>query len=233
MTSPARRGRPPKLSQGQVVDAAREIVLAEGYDAVTIRRLATELGVSSFAVHTHMRSKDELLDEVVMGLLHARHTPVRNARSWQQALLRYAELLWEVLLEHPTVVEVLQRSIIAPEPVLVDMERIALLAERGGLRPAELAEIYETVWTFVLGYAATVHARVRKDERALRQARADALGDDLPHAADLVRALAVVERVEAFPRRLRVLIDALAADVERPSRKGTIVPQKKDLPCND
>ena len=211
MSTPARRGRPPKLSQDQVVEAAREIVLAEGYDAVTTRRLAAELGVSSFAVHSHMGSKDELFDDVVMSLLDARHTPVRNARTWEQALLRYAELMWQLLLEHPTVVEVLQRNVISSEPVLVDLERIALLAERGGVSASELADIYETVWNFVLGYAAAVHARARVDERALRQARADAIVEDLPHAAELARALAASERVEAFPRRLKGLVDALAA----------------------
>lgn len=211
MSTPARRGRPPKLSQAQVVAAAREIVLAEGYDAVTVRRLATELDVSSFAVHAHMGSKDELFDDVVMGLVESRHTPIRNALSWQDALLGYAEAMWELLLEHPTVVEVLQRNVISSQSVLVDLDRIGLLAERGGLSPSELADVYETVWTFVLGYAATVHARAHLDEQVLRQARADVIVDDLPHAADLARALAGFERVEAFPRRLRALIDALAA----------------------
>jgi AcrR family transcriptional regulator len=211
MTAPARRGRPPKLTRGQVVEAALELVLAEGYDAVSTRRLAAELGVSSFAVHSHMVSKDELLDEVVVQLIDSRDLHVRTARSWQRALLAYAELMFELLLEHPTVVEVLQRRVTAPESVLTDLERIALLAERGGISPGELADIYETVWTFVLGYAATVHARRKVDERALRQARADAIADDLPHAAALARALAESERVEAFPRRIRGLIDALAA----------------------
>jgi AcrR family transcriptional regulator len=211
MSTPARRGRPPKVSQREVIEAARDIVLAEGYDAVTTRRLAAELGVSSFAVHSHMGSKDELFDEVVMGLLDARHTPVRNARSWQQALLKYAEVMFELLLEHPTVVEVLQRRVISSEPVLVDLERLALLAERAGLSPTELADIYETVWAFVLGYAGAVHARAGLDERALRRARADAMVDELPHAADLARALGEFERVAAFPRRLEALIDALAA----------------------
>jgi AcrR family transcriptional regulator len=199
------------VSRGQVVDAARELVLAEGYDAVTVRRLATELGVSSFAVHAHMGSKDELFDDVVMGLVETRHTPIRSARSWQGALFGYAEVMWELLLEHPTVVDVLQRNVVSSESVLVDLERIAVLAERAGLSAAELADIYETVWTFVLGYAAAVHARAGVDERALREMRADAIADELPHAAGLARALAGCERVEAFPRRLRALIDALAA----------------------
>lgn len=211
MSTPARRGRPPKLLQGQVLDAAREIVLAEGYDAVTVRRLAAELDVSSFAVHAHMRSKDDLFDEVVAGIIDARHRPVRNARSWQQALVQYCEVLWEMLLEHPTVVEVLQRSVTAPESVLPDLDRIAVLAQRAGLSPEGLADVYETVWTFVLGYAATVHARVGRDEQALREARADAIGDEHPYAADLARSLARTDRIEAFPRRLRALVDSLAA----------------------
>lgn len=194
-----------------MVDTAREIVLAEGFDAVTVRRLAAELGVSSFAVHAHMRSKDDLFDEVVTGIIDERHRPVRNARSWQRALVQYAEVLWEVLLEHPTVVEVLQRSVTAPETVLPDLERIALLAERAGLSRDDLADVYETVWTFLLGYAATVHARVGRDESALREARADAIADEHPHAADLARSLARTDRIEAFPRRLRALVDALAA----------------------
>lgn len=211
MSTPARRGRPPKLSQGQVVDAARDLVLSEGYDAVTVRRLAAELGVSTFAVHAHMGSKAELLDAVVMGLIGTRYAPVRSARSWRQGLLRYAQAMWEVLLEHPSVVEVLQRSVTAPDAVLVSLERIAVLAERDGLSPDELADIYETVWAFVIGYAAAVHARAAVDERALRRARADAVSGDLPHAAELARALSVHDRVEAFPRRLEALLDALAA----------------------
>jgi AcrR family transcriptional regulator len=211
VTTPARRGRPPKLSKEQVVAAALELVLAEGYDAVTTRRLAAELGVSAFAVHSHIHSKDELFDDVVMQLLESRHTPIRNARSWQQGLLKYGEVMWELLLEHPTVGEVLQRRPVSPESVLIDLERIAILAERDGVGPARLADIYETVWTFLLGYAAAVHARQRIDERALRRARADAMADDLPHAAALARALAASERIDAFPRRLRGLIDALAA----------------------
>ncbi len=193
------------------MEAARTIVLSEGYEAVTVRRLAAELGVSSFAAHTHMRSKDELFDEVVMDLVSARHTPIRNALTWQAGLLSYMQAMWELLLEHPTVVEVLQRNVISSPAVLVDLERIAALAERVGMPTEELADIYETVWTFVLGYAATVHARMGLDERALRRARADAICDDLPHAADLARALAGFERVEAFPRRLRALVDALSA----------------------
>ena len=215
MTSPAldppRRGRPPKLSRQAVVDAALSLVESEGYDAVSVRRLAAELGVSTFAVQSHMGSKDELLDDVVHELLAVRPTALQAARSWKQALLRYATAMWELVLEHPRVLEVLERHITSPEPVLRDLDRIALLAEREGVSPAHLAEVYETVWAFVLGYAATVHARRALDETGVRAERASDIADDLPHAAALAAALASQDRAQAFPGRLAALLDALAA----------------------
>jgi AcrR family transcriptional regulator len=206
---PARRGRPPKLNRQAVVEAALSLVESEGYDAISVRRLAAELGVSTFAVQSHMGSKDELLDDVVRELLAVRPTGVQTARSLRQALLRYATTMWELVLEHPRVLEVLERHITSPESVLRDLDRIALLAERDGMTASDLAEVYETVWAFVLGYAATVHARRGIDETGARSERAAEIADDLPHAASLAAALSAQDRLEAFPLRLAALVDAL------------------------
>jgi AcrR family transcriptional regulator len=206
---PARRGRPPKLNRQAVVEAALSLVESEGSDAVSVRRLAAELGVSTFAVQSHMGSKDELLDDVVRELLAVRPTGVQTARSLRQALLRYATTMWELVLEHPRVLEVLERHITSPESVLRDLDRIALLAERDGMTASDLAEVYETVWAFVLGYAATVHARRGIDETGARSERAAEIADDLPHAASLAAALSAQDRLEAFPLRLAALVDAL------------------------
>ena len=193
------------------MEAAVELVTEEGYDAVSVRRLAAVLGVSTFAVQSHMGSKDELLDDVVMQLLSDRHTPIRSARTWRTALEQYARTMWELLLEHPTVVEVLERHVTAPVSVLQDLDRIALLAERDGVSRAELAEVYETVWAFVLGYAATVHARRGLAETSARATRAAGIASSFPHAADLADALAAHDRVEAFPRRVAALIEAVSS----------------------
>jgi AcrR family transcriptional regulator len=193
------------------VDAALALVTDEGYDAVSVRRLAAELGVSTFAVQSHMGSKDELFDDVVRELLAVHPTGVRTCSSWRTAVLRYFTAMWELLLEHATVVEVLERHLASPEPVLRDLDHIALLAEREGLSTSALAEVYETTWAFVLGYAASVHARRAIDETGARATRATAMADSLPHAAALAGALSATERVESFPRRLAALVDAMAA----------------------
>src|SRR3954469_21033636 len=49
------------LTRDRVVDRALAVADAEGIEAVTIRRLATELGVTPMALYWHFKTKDDLL----------------------------------------------------------------------------------------------------------------------------------------------------------------------------
>src|SRR5580704_14285830 len=50
-----------ELSRLAIVDRALEIADAEGRDAITIRRLAQDFGVTPMALYWHVANKDELL----------------------------------------------------------------------------------------------------------------------------------------------------------------------------
>ena len=54
-------GERPRLTRAAVVDRALALVDKSGLDALTIRKLATELGVTPMALYWHFRGKDELL----------------------------------------------------------------------------------------------------------------------------------------------------------------------------
>lgn len=56
-----RRGPKPALSVAQIVDAAVEIADAEGLGAVSMARVASELGYSPMALYRYVGSKDDLL----------------------------------------------------------------------------------------------------------------------------------------------------------------------------
>ena len=49
------------LSQEAIVDVALRILAAEGYDALSMRRVATELGTGAASLYAHVANKDELL----------------------------------------------------------------------------------------------------------------------------------------------------------------------------
>src|SRR5512135_623562 len=57
----AREADRARLSKQAVVQRALALADAEGLDALTIRRLATELGVTPMALYWHFRNKEELL----------------------------------------------------------------------------------------------------------------------------------------------------------------------------
>src|SRR5213082_2852259 len=61
MATHRHRGRPPTIDRKAVLETAIRLLDAEGVEALTMRRLASELGVSVMAPYRHVGSQDELL----------------------------------------------------------------------------------------------------------------------------------------------------------------------------
>ena len=64
------------LTPGAIVERAIALADAGGIEAVTIRRLARELGVTPMALYWYFRNKDELLDGMAARLLESVDLPV-------------------------------------------------------------------------------------------------------------------------------------------------------------
>lgn len=61
----ARRLKQKEEVRDSILNAAREIVLSEGWQAVSIRKIADAIGYSLPVVYTHFESKDAILEEFV------------------------------------------------------------------------------------------------------------------------------------------------------------------------
>jgi AcrR family transcriptional regulator len=59
-----RREREREEIRGLILDAAREMFASEGYDAVTMRRIAEKIEYSPTAIYFHFRDKDALIREI-------------------------------------------------------------------------------------------------------------------------------------------------------------------------
>ncbi len=59
-----RRVREREEIRGKILDAARDLFVAEGYDAVTMRRIADRIEYSPTAIYFHFRDKEALLKEL-------------------------------------------------------------------------------------------------------------------------------------------------------------------------
>lgn len=100
-----RRDRPakgprPELSVERIVDAAVAVAEADGLAAVSMHRVATELGASTMSLYRHLASKDELL-QLMVDAAYGPPPPVPLDRGWRPALEAWARNMRAVLGRRP------------------------------------------------------------------------------------------------------------------------------------
>lgn len=120
MTSARRIGAPDAKNRGLLLDAAEQLMLEEGYAAVTSRRLASQAGLKPQLVHYYFRTMEELFLAVFR----------RRAEEGLQAQAR--------LLESPQPLWALWRFGSDPGFARISMEFMALANHRKEMR-AEIA----------------------------------------------------------------------------------------------
>ena len=67
MSSIPDRARRATLDRQAIVEAARNAIAKEGLDKFSLRRLATQLGVTAPALYAHVKGKEELIRAVANG----------------------------------------------------------------------------------------------------------------------------------------------------------------------
>lgn len=100
----------PRLSKAAVVERGLALADAEGLEAVTIRRLAAELGVTPMALYWHFRNKDELLTGLAEAVWAELDVRVDPHDEWPDQLRRLLTSLVQVLRTHPSASQLLVGS---------------------------------------------------------------------------------------------------------------------------
>jgi AcrR family transcriptional regulator len=97
---PAARGPKPALGLERILDAAVAVADAEGIEAVSMNRLARELGSAPMSIYRHLDSKEELLGLMVDTSLG--DPPATDPEAaWRERLRRFAGAFRDRGFEHP------------------------------------------------------------------------------------------------------------------------------------
>jgi AcrR family transcriptional regulator len=104
------RPRQVLLTRERIVEAAAALVDAEGLEAVSVRRLATELGVAGPSLYNHFPTKAEILDAVADAVIAEVDISSLTHHDWGKALRLWAQSYHAVLSAHPNIVPVLARG---------------------------------------------------------------------------------------------------------------------------
>jgi TetR/AcrR family transcriptional regulator, tetracycline repressor protein len=160
------------LTPQTVIERALVLADSEGLEAVTIRRLAKELGVTPMALYWHFRSKDELLDGMAARLFEEIDLSVDASARWQDQLRALLGSMLGVLRAHPFSAILLSTRTASSEGSLRATEVVLDILGRGGFSPAEATQIarhaLSTVTNLVSGEPGVV---VREESGEMIDAR--------------------------------------------------------------
>jgi len=168
-------GERARLSKGAVIDRALKLADADGLEALTIRKLAQDLGVTPMALYWHFRSKEDLLEGVaerVWGEIDVRVDP---STPWWVQLQKGLESLVSVLRAHPSAPQLLLEHEKRNEAALRATETTLQILRGAGFSPEYATAIArDTLWTgiaLVMAEADFRLAKVSAEERADEQRR--------------------------------------------------------------
>jgi TetR/AcrR family tetracycline transcriptional repressor len=138
------------LTPPVVVERAVALAEAEGLEAVTIRRLAIDLGVTPMALYWHYRSKDELLDGMAARVFEEIDLSLNTTASWQEQLRALLGSILDAFRAHPSTAALVATRTVSTEQGLRATEVMLEILRRAGFSPAEATQVARHALTAVV-----------------------------------------------------------------------------------
>ncbi|GAB4058750.1 TetR/AcrR family transcriptional regulator [Catellatospora paridis] len=174
----------------EILTAALALADERGLDVLSMRAVATRVGVTPMALYPYVGNKDALLDGLVDLLLAELLPAAGTAGAWHERLRAIAHAGRALAHRHPTAYPLLlSRPAVTPDAVrLVDALYTALLD--AGVPAAQVPRLERLVSTYVLGYAVGEITGRFAPVDPRRHARAEAAGSQAPAHQELSGVLA-------------------------------------------
>jgi AcrR family transcriptional regulator len=188
------KGPKPGLSLERIVEAAVAVAVAEGIEAVSMSRVAKELGSSPMSLYRYVAAKDELLTLMVDAALGATPSTPQPGEGWRAGIERWAWTYHDALRRHPWVLRVpISGPPVTPNQIRWLEDGLTALHDTGLTEPEKLSVIL-----LVSGYV--------RNEATLAADIADAASaagvEVMPGWADLLRRVTDAGRFPALHRAL-------------------------------
>jgi TetR/AcrR family tetracycline transcriptional repressor len=197
---PAGRAAWGTLSREEIVRAAHRVVMAGGYQALSIRGLAGDLGVAPMSLYRHIRDKDDLLDEVVDRLLARAWRPAAGEDDWHAWLVEAASKLRAFLVEQPAALHVYLRHPVVSPAAIERMLAMMRVLRGAGLSEETAQSAYGALHTYTIGFA------------ALEASRAS-WAPEVSGTSDLAKRLAAYTTTAQFTEGLRYQLEGISSKI--------------------
>jgi AcrR family transcriptional regulator len=231
------------LTREQIVQAAIELLDADGVEGLSMRRLGSRLGSAATAVYWHVNSKHDLVvlaGDAVWGEIQL---PDPAEVGWRTAAIRIAHDTYTMITRHPWLLPAMSTQLVyGPRKARYDDHCLAVY-EAAGFTGTDADDAHKTVFAFVLATALGVaaellwRARVRRgggnEEEQLRDtiAQASEIAMRFPRLRARIQAMQDADPAatadQSFEFGLQVILDGLQAQLAArpvPANPGTPPP---------
>ena len=128
-----RRRRRDPITRDAIVATAIRLLDRDGLDALSMRRVAEELGTGAASLYWHVGSKDGLLDLMFDELIGEQHIPDAEPERWAEQLKEIAHTMRATILRHRDVLRISIGRIPMGPNALRYSERILAIMRAGGV----------------------------------------------------------------------------------------------------
>jgi AcrR family transcriptional regulator len=177
-----KRGPRPGLSTDLIVEAAIRLADAEGLEAVSMARVAAELGFTTMSLYRHVTSKEELLQLMWSASAPATEKLALEGDGWRPKLRTWAEVQRAVIDRHPWITQLPMPAPPLSPNSLAFVERGLATLDGTGLADGDKLRITGLLSSYTLSEARMAHDAVRaaKEQAARDQAAAASGGQPAP-----------------------------------------------------
>ncbi|GLY48896.1 TetR/AcrR family transcriptional regulator C-terminal domain-containing protein [Lentzea sp. NBRC 102530] len=197
------------LTRDRIVDAAVRLIEREGVEAVSMRRLASELGAGTMSLYNHVPNKAVLVDlaaERIMADARPYHV---DSDDWRDHIRAHARAVRELARRHPRAFVLLATRRLSSEAGFRTIEAALLNFDRAGFRGRIAVGMMRAMVSYLLG---TLMREVATSPElggiALSQ-YADVDVSAFPLSAGVIGELATYDHDQEFECGLELLIAGL------------------------
>ena len=152
-----RRGRPPRATREQIVDAAVALLRDAPDEPLTMARVANAVGLTPMALYRHFKDRDELMDAVVGQILMERNASIPREGPWQDQLRAWVLGGLDHLVPFAQVVQVVLGG--GSARWVHDAATLVRILDQAGFVDDDLAEMQVWIALTVGGYVMAESSR--------------------------------------------------------------------------
>jgi len=183
---PDRASRPP-LDRDRVLHAAVRLADREGLPDLTMRRLASDLGVEAMSLYHHVKNKDDILNGMIDRVFGEIELPFGG--DWKPAMRRRANSARKALLRHRWAIGLMESRGEPGPNTLRHHDSVIGVLRKAGFPVRLAAHAFAVLDSFIYGFVLQEATHPLSEPEAL-QGAAEALleglpAEEYPHLAEL------------------------------------------------